>query len=193
MIVVRVIWVPIFTYVPRWLFRRVRERDPYPPWQYPVVISWAGVRGAVSLAAALALPNDVPHRDLIVFVTFVVILVSLIGPVLTLPGLVRVLGIRGGRLGGSRGREGAHQSGGGGSGATRGACGRGLGASGDTAERLRSQYRFRASRFQARYTARTTTASRNGRRVSSGCGASCSTPSAARCSRCATTGSSPKR
>src|SRR5581483_7816299 len=79
-VVVRVIWVPVFTYVPRRLFRSVRERDPYPPWQCPVVISWAGVRGAVSLAAALALPNDVPHRDLIVFVTFVVILFSLIGP-----------------------------------------------------------------------------------------------------------------
>ncbi len=57
-IVLRIVWVPIFTYVPRFLFRSVRERDPYPPWQAPVVISWAGIRGAVSLAAALALPVD---------------------------------------------------------------------------------------------------------------------------------------
>ena len=58
-IVIRLVWVPVFTYVPRFLFRRIRERDPYPPWQAPVVIAWAGVRGAVSLAAALALPVDV--------------------------------------------------------------------------------------------------------------------------------------
>src|SRR5205085_4095099 len=48
-IVLRIVWVPIFTYVPRFLFRSIRERDPYPPWQYPAVIAWAGVRGAVSL------------------------------------------------------------------------------------------------------------------------------------------------
>src|SRR6185503_17467497 len=92
-LVIRLVWVPIFTYVPRLLFRRIRERDPYPPWQAPTVIAWAGVRGAVSLAAALALPVDVPQRDLIVFVTFVVILVSLIGPIVTLPGIVRLIGI----------------------------------------------------------------------------------------------------
>ncbi len=50
-LVIRIVSVPIFTYLPRFLFRRVRERDPYPPWQYPTVIAWAGVRGAVSLAA----------------------------------------------------------------------------------------------------------------------------------------------
>src|SRR5439155_1311657 len=55
-VVIRFVWVPIFTYLPRYLFRSIRERDPYPPWQAPVVIAWAGVRGAVSLAAALALP-----------------------------------------------------------------------------------------------------------------------------------------
>ncbi len=92
-VLIRMIWVPIFTYVPRLLFRGVRERDPYPPWQAPVVIAWAGVRGAVSLAAALALPVDVPQRDLIVFVTFVVILASLIGPIVTMPALVRLIGI----------------------------------------------------------------------------------------------------
>ena len=56
-IVIRVVWVPVFTYLPRWLFRSIRERDPYPPWQAPALISWAGIRGAVSLAAALALPD----------------------------------------------------------------------------------------------------------------------------------------
>jgi len=150
-VVVRVIWVPVFTYVPRRLFRSVRERDPYPPWQYPVVISWAGVRGAVSLAAALALPNDVPHRDLIVFVTFVVILFSLIGPVLTLPGLVRVLGIE---QDGSAEREDAKAR----IKAAEAALARLEELADedwvhpDTVDRLRGQYRFRTSRFQARYT-----------------------------------------
>ena len=90
-VVIRIVWVPIFTYVPRLLFRSVRERDPYPPWQAPVVISWAGFRGAVSLAAALALPTDVPGRDLILFLTFAVILVTLVGQGLTLPWLIRLL------------------------------------------------------------------------------------------------------
>jgi monovalent cation/hydrogen antiporter len=92
-ILTRVIWVPIMTYVPRLLFRPIRERDPYPPWQYPVIISWAGIRGAVSLAAALALPTDVPGRDLIVFLTFCVILATLVGQGLTLPALIRALHI----------------------------------------------------------------------------------------------------
>src|SRR5919197_2640671 len=43
-IVSRLVWVPVFTYVPRLLFRSVREHDPYPPWQWPVVLSWAGIR-----------------------------------------------------------------------------------------------------------------------------------------------------
>ena len=90
-IVTRILWVPVFTYVPRMLFRTIREHDPYPPWQAPVVISWAGIRGAVSLAAALALPTDFPERDLIVFLTFAVILVTLVGQGLTLPWLIRLL------------------------------------------------------------------------------------------------------
>ena len=52
----RFLWVFPATYVPRLLSRRLRERDPYPPWQYPAMISWTGMRGAVSLAAALAVP-----------------------------------------------------------------------------------------------------------------------------------------
>jgi CPA1 family monovalent cation:H+ antiporter len=147
---VRVVWVPVFTYVPRLLFRRVRERDPYPPWQAPAVIAWAGVRGAVSLAAALALPIALPHRDLIVFLAFVVILASLIGPVVTLPGLVRLIGIE---EDGSAGREDAKAR----IKAAEAALARleELAAEewvhAETAERLRGQYRFRANRFRARY------------------------------------------
>jgi CPA1 family monovalent cation:H+ antiporter len=150
-VAIRAVWVPVFTYVPRFLFRRIRERDPYPPWQAPVVIAWAGVRGAVSLAAALALPADVPHRDVIVFVTFVVVLTSLIGPVLTLPALVRVLRIEDD---GGAAREDAK--------ARIKAAEAALArleelveedwVRDDTAERLRGQYRFRTNRFRARYT-----------------------------------------
>ena len=150
-IVIRIVWVPIFTYVPRFLFRRIRERDPYPPWQAPAVIAWAGVRGAVSLAAALALPIDVPQRDVIVFVTFVVILVSLIGPVVTLPGLVRLIGIEDD---GGADREDAKAR----IKAAEAALARieeiaeeGW-ANEDSLQRARGQYRFRTNRFTARLT-----------------------------------------
>jgi CPA1 family monovalent cation:H+ antiporter len=148
---VRAVWVPVATYVPRLLFRSIRERDPYPPWQAPVVISWAGVRGAVSLAAALALPDATPHRDLIVFVTFAVVLFSLIGPVLTLPGLVQVIGLQ---ADGGAEREDAKAR----IRAAEAALARieeiaeeGW-ANDDSLERARGQYRFRTNRFQARLT-----------------------------------------
>jgi monovalent cation/hydrogen antiporter len=92
-IAVRIVSVPIFAYLPRWAFRSIREHDPYPPWQWPVALSWAGMRGAVSLVAALALPADFPNRDLIVFLTFGVIVATLVLQGLTLPGLIRALGI----------------------------------------------------------------------------------------------------
>ena len=88
---VRLVWVPVFTYLPRWASPRLRARDPYPPWQYPVVISWAGIRGAVSLVAALALPESFPDRELIVFLTFAVIVATLILQGLTLPALISFL------------------------------------------------------------------------------------------------------
>jgi Na+/H+ antiporter len=91
--VARIVLVPVFTYLPRWAFRSIREHDPYPPWQYPAVISWTGIRGAVSLVAALALPFHFPDRELIVFLTFSVILATLVVQGLTLPGLIRVLGV----------------------------------------------------------------------------------------------------
>jgi monovalent cation/hydrogen antiporter len=96
-IVIRTAWVFPLTYLPRFFFRRIREKDPYPPWQNPVLVSWMGMRGAVSLAAALALPlstdagTPFPARDLIIFLTFCVILVTLVFQGLTLPALIRVL------------------------------------------------------------------------------------------------------
>ncbi len=149
-IVLRLVWVPIFTYLPRFLIRSVRERDPYPPWQAPALISWAGFRGAVSLAAALALPSDVPGRDLIVFLTFAVILVTLVGQGLTLPLLISVMRIPDD---GSADREDAK--------ARIKAAEAALArleelaveewVREDTAERMRGQYRFRTNRFRARY------------------------------------------
>jgi CPA1 family monovalent cation:H+ antiporter len=149
-IVTRILWLPVVAYLPRWLFRSIRERDPYPPWQWPVVISWAGIRGAVSLAAALALPTNFPARDLIVFLTFAVILVTLVGQGLTLPLLIRVLHVE--DDGGAE-REDAKAR----IKASEAALARleELEQEGwvreDTAERTRGQYRFRTNRFRARY------------------------------------------
>src|SRR5262249_38189247 len=79
-IVIRPVWVFPAAWLPRLFSRRLRERDPMPSWQHIAVLSWAGMRGVVSLAAALALPlmledgRRLPERDLIVFLTFCVIL-----------------------------------------------------------------------------------------------------------------------
>ncbi|QIN79306.1 Na+/H+ antiporter [Rubrobacter marinus] len=92
-ILARFLWVFPATYVPRWLSPRLRERDPSPPWQNVMVISYAGMRGAVSLAAALAVPESIAARDLILFLTFCVILVTVVGQGLTLQPLIRWLDI----------------------------------------------------------------------------------------------------
>jgi CPA1 family monovalent cation:H+ antiporter len=98
-ILTRLIWVFPATYLPRLLFKSIRRRDPYPPWQAPVVIGWAGLRGAVSLAAALALPLTTnlgapfPQRDFVIFLAFCVIIATLVGQGLTLPALIHVLGL----------------------------------------------------------------------------------------------------
>ncbi|MFL6790245.1 MAG: Na+/H+ antiporter [Bradyrhizobium sp.] len=98
-IVARFAWVFPGTYLPRWISRRVRERDPYPSWRAVFVVAFTGVRGAVSLAAALALPlalpsgEPFPYRDLILFVAFGVIFITLVGLGLGLSPLVRWLGV----------------------------------------------------------------------------------------------------
>ena len=98
-VIARFAWVYPATYLPRFLSKRLRERDPYPSWRTVFVIAFTGVRGAVSLAAALALPyalangDPFPNRDLILFITFSVILITLIGTGLGLPPLVRALGV----------------------------------------------------------------------------------------------------
>src|SRR5882724_11259024 len=99
-VLIRVGWVFVATYLPRSLSKRVRERDPYPGWQNVAVVAWAGMRGVISLAAAFALPfvlpngNPFPGRNYILFFTFCVILVTLVFQGLTLPVLIRKLGIK---------------------------------------------------------------------------------------------------
>jgi Na+/H+ antiporter len=98
-IVARFAWVYPATYLPRLLSKSLRQRDPSPPWQWVFILSFAGLRGAVSLAAALALPftlangDAFPDRDLILFVSFGVIFVTLVGLGLSLPSVVRWLGV----------------------------------------------------------------------------------------------------
>ena len=98
-IAARFAWVYPATYLPRLLSRRLRERDPTPSWRTVFVIAFTGVRGAVSLAAALALPyalpngEGFPYRDLILFVSFGVIFITLVGLGLGLPLVVRWLGV----------------------------------------------------------------------------------------------------
>jgi NhaP-type Na+/H+ or K+/H+ antiporter len=92
-IVTRFIWILPATYLPRALSPALGRRDPYPPFGVPE--SWAGMRGAVSLAAALALPEAFPGRDFILTTTFAVILVTVLIQGATLAPLIRVLGLSG--------------------------------------------------------------------------------------------------
>jgi Na+/H+ antiporter len=98
-ILVRLLWVFPGTYLPRWLSPAVRRRETAPAVRNVVIVGWAGMRGVVSLAAALALPLRVqggapfPERDLVIFLTFSVILATLVGQGLTLPLLIRWLGV----------------------------------------------------------------------------------------------------
>jgi CPA1 family monovalent cation:H+ antiporter len=98
-IVVRFLWVFPSTYLPRLVSRRIREREPPVHWQFPAIVAWTGMRGAVSLAAALAIPTTIdaggafPQRDLIIFLTYAVILATLILQGTTLPILIHVLGV----------------------------------------------------------------------------------------------------
>ena len=98
-VVVRFLWVFPATWLPRALSRRVRERDPWPGWRAPFAIAFTGMRGAVSLAAALSIPEIIegggafPFRDLIIFLTFATIVFTVCVEGLTLPALLRGLGL----------------------------------------------------------------------------------------------------
>ncbi|MBV9355092.1 MAG: Na+/H+ antiporter [Chloroflexi bacterium] len=92
-ILVRVAWVFGNAYLPFMVRGAGGQR---PDWRETLVVAWAGMRGVVSLATALALPLSTPDRDLVIFLTFCVILVTLVGQGLTLPQVVRRLGVSAG-------------------------------------------------------------------------------------------------
>ena len=148
-ILLRFGWVFLVMHAPKWLARRMSN------WRGAVFLSWAGMRGAVSLAAALALPlqtdagSAFPGRELIIFLTFCVILATLVGQGLTLPLVIRWTGLEDD---GDDDREDAK--------ARIKAAEAALArleelleedwVREDTAERVRGGYRFRTGRFQAR-------------------------------------------
>ena len=147
---VRFAWVYAVLHAPKRIAGRMSS------WQGAVFLSWAGMRGALSLAAALALPLETdagtafPGRDLILFLTFSVILATLVGQGLTLPFVIRVLGLEDDGIADReetkariRAAEAAI--------ARLDELEREEWVREDTAERLRGLYRFRADRFRARY------------------------------------------
>jgi len=95
----RMVWLFTVTYIVRAIDRRPQQRERRSSPQQRVVGAWAGMRGAVSLAAALALPLEtdagapLPERDLLIFLTFSVILFTLVVQGLTLPALIRRLNV----------------------------------------------------------------------------------------------------
>jgi CPA1 family monovalent cation:H+ antiporter len=155
-ILVRMIWVFPATYVPRWASRRIRERDPSPPWRSVSVVAWTGMRGVISLAAALALPLQTaagalfPDRDLIIFLTFCVILATLVIQGLSLPVLIRALGLEDDHIGEKEETHGRIQI-------AEAALQRldELADEGwvreDTTERIRGLYAYRRNRFASRF------------------------------------------
>jgi NhaP-type Na+/H+ or K+/H+ antiporter len=152
----RLVWSFTVVYIIRAIDRRPQQRLRRTDWRQRLVSSWSGMRGAVSLAAALALPLEtdagvpLPDRDLILFITFALILVTIVGQGLTLPWLIRRLGIH------EDGSEAAHEE----------LVARLVAAEAalrcldevegegwareDTLERMRGLYRFRQRRFKVR-------------------------------------------
>jgi monovalent cation/hydrogen antiporter len=155
-ILTRLVWIFPATYLPRRMWKRIRERDPYPPWQHPALLGWAGLRGAVSLAAALALPLTIesgepfPQRSFVIYLAFCVILATLVFQGLTLPAVIRLLRLEDDGISDKEETKARIH-------AAEAALGRLEELAGedwvreDTVERLRGAYRFRASRFAARF------------------------------------------
>jgi monovalent cation/hydrogen antiporter len=154
-IVIRIVWVFPAAYVPRWLSERIRERDPTPPWQALAFISWNGMRGAVTIAAALVVPLEtdagapLPGRDLVLFFAFAVVLGTLVIQGLSMPLVIHALGLEADddadneeALARIRAAEAALER--------LEELEREDWVLDDTAERIRGQYRFRIDRFTAR-------------------------------------------
>ncbi len=98
-IAVRLIWIYPSSYLPRALFPTIRRKDPMPSMKILFLIGWIGMRGIVSLAAALAIPRqNIPtalaqHVDLIIFIVYFAVVATLIIPAITLPSLIHLFGI----------------------------------------------------------------------------------------------------
>lgn len=98
-IALRFLWVYPIAHIPRWFSAKARQ-DPSPGWKGPLVISWAGMRGVVSLATALSIPLMItdsiafPLRNLIIFITFVVIFITLVLQGLTLPFVIKLIKLK---------------------------------------------------------------------------------------------------
>jgi NhaP-type Na+/H+ or K+/H+ antiporter len=99
-IVGRIIWVYPATFIPRWFSKKIRQREPKPDLRLVTIVAWSGMRGVVSLAAALALPlmigenTPFPNRELIIFLTFSVIFSTLVLQGLTLRPMIKMFGIK---------------------------------------------------------------------------------------------------
>lgn len=99
-ILIRIVWVFPSTYLPGMLSKKIRENEARPSWQTVFIVAWSGMRGVVSLASGLAVPLTLtnstvafPQRNLILFITFVVILFTLVLQGLSLPYLIKWLNI----------------------------------------------------------------------------------------------------
>lgn len=98
-IALRFLWVYPAAHIPRWISAKARK-DPSPGWKGPLVISWAGMRGVVSLATSLSIPlmmsdgSTFPQRNLIIFITFVVIFITLVFQGLTLPFVIKLIKLK---------------------------------------------------------------------------------------------------
>src|SRR2546428_4352202 len=96
-ILVRLVWGPLAAALPRLFSPSLRARDPMPPWSYVVIVAWTGMRGIVTLAAALALPvttaagGALPVWGGVILISFSVILATLVLQGLSLTPLIRVL------------------------------------------------------------------------------------------------------
>jgi Na+/H+ antiporter len=91
MILARFLWIFPAAYLPRLLIPALRKVDPYPPIAVPIIMSWAGMRGVVSLAVALSVPDEFPGRDFMLATALVAILVSILVQGATLVPLIRLL------------------------------------------------------------------------------------------------------
>jgi Na+/H+ antiporter len=154
-VLTRALFVFPFMYLPKRVAQRIREPNSSPHWEWAALLSWSGMRGAVSLAAALAIPLETdagapfPDRALIIFLAFCVIVFTLVVQGLSLPFVIRLLGIEDDDL---EAREEAKAR----LRAAEAALARLEELAGedwtreDTIERTRGLYRFRSARFSDR-------------------------------------------